>query len=237
MLNDSLISNLTVKLRNGVDLLKRGHFSLFWNEVAKRSYSTTLSFGLSRNLHTSFVNPNAKISIKIREFKNEDIEYLFDHGAYFLENPRQAEYQLKLVNAKLPTCYVAVNENDEACYMQWLIGPGQNHRLRELFGDTFPQLRPDEALLEAAFMSTSSRGLRIMPAAMSRIAVKAKQMPGVKTVTTYVDIENIPSLKGCKRAGFSPFLLRKDEWLFFNRYISFSPLPADIMQRYHEVTE
>lgn len=183
-----------------------------------------------------FGNPEARIKISIRKLQDSDTEIILEQGKFAEENPRQAKYQTDLVNAGVPTCYVAVNEFDQPCYMQWLIGPDQNHKLDAIFGDTFPSLNKDEVLLEAAFMSPSFRGKRIMPAAMSRIAAMAANMEGIRYVNTYVDIENIPSLKGCKRAGFSPFLLRRDKWRLFRRIITFEPLPDHILEQYEKVT-
>lgn len=48
-----------------------------------------------------------------------------------------------------------------------------------------------------------------MPATMSRIAELAPSL-GLTELITFVDHNNIPSLKGCAKAGFRPFLTRKD---------------------------
>jgi len=44
---------------------------------------------------------------------------------------------------------------------------------------------------------------------------------------TFVQSDNIPSLKGCQRAGFSPSGVRKDRWRFFKKMVSFEKLPPD----------
>lgn len=236
MTYESLISSLSIKFRNFFELLFSGHFSVIWRELLKRFYSTSISLGLRRDIQQDFKKPDARIRIKIRKLRDSDTNIILEHGSFAKENPRLAEYQLNLVNLEIPQCYVAVNDEDEPCYMQWLISSEQNDKLQVIFGDTFPPLNEDEALLEAAFMRPAFRGKQIMPAAMSRIAEKANEINGVKYVNTYVDIENIPSLKGCKRAGFSPFLLRNDKWRFFMRYVTFEPLPEQIKKQYEEVT-
>lgn len=236
MTYESLLSTLLIKTRTFIDLIRSGHYSIIWAELRKRCFSTSISLGLRRELAVDFNDPEARIPIKVRKLKESDTEILLEHGKFAQENPRLAEYQLNLVQSQIPDCYVAVNEDDTPCYMQWLIGSKYNERLLAIFGDTFPPLKSNEALLEAAFMSPSFRGKRIMPAAMSRIAKKAENIEGVQFVNTYVDIQNIPSLKGCKRAGFSPFLLRKDRWRFFRRFVSFEPLPEHVLKQYEEVT-
>ncbi|MEX2364726.1 MAG: GNAT family protein [Balneolaceae bacterium] len=199
-------------------------------------YSTSLSVGLRRDISTDFKDPEAKVPISIRELRSTDTGIILQHGEFSKTNPRLADYQKNLSESNLPQCFVAVSENDDPCYMQWLIGPEHNNKLSEIFGNAFPQLEKNEALLEAAFMSPSYRGKHIMPAAMSRISKQARNLEGISYVNTFVDIQNIPSLKGCKRAGFSPYLLRKDHWFLFRREISFSQLPKDILARYEAVT-
>lgn len=48
-----------------------------------------------------------------------------------------------------------------------------------------------------------------MPHAMAKIAEKGKDL-GARRVVTFVAHDNLPALKGCKRAGFSPYLVRRE---------------------------
>ena len=127
--------------------------------------------------------------------------------------------------AKIPTCYVALTKDNEPCYMQALIAPSENARLQEYFEGFFPWLRPDEALLEHAFTLETFQGLGIMPHAMARIAEKGREL-GARWVITFVIHDNIPALKGCKRAGFSPYLVRREKWRLFRKQLSFEELPS-----------
>jgi RimJ/RimL family protein N-acetyltransferase len=70
----------------------------------------------------------------------------------------------------------------------------------------FPQLAPNEALLENAYTPANYRGLGIMSAAMALIAERAADF-GARYVLTFVDEQNTPSLKGCERSGFHPHML------------------------------
>ena len=228
--------NLLRSVLNGVGLLKVGNFHVFKKEFRKRVSSETLSLGLKRNLKTPFQNPDAKIPISVRKLQPVDIESLFKDREFIDSNYRLVNNQLSLVDANLPTCYVAIDKNGSAGYMQWLIGPQYNSKIQSIFNGIFPVLNDDEALLEAAFMSPAFRGLGIMPAAMSRIAEKAKKL-NVSRVITFVGIDNIPSLKGCHRAGFSPYVLRKDKWTLFRQNVTFHPISEYILTSYHrEIT-
>lgn len=236
-----MLSNLATRFRslttltNGFILLKKGHIRIFLEELRKRLYSNSRSVGLRRDLTIPFQSPDAKIPISIRPIKDGDFQMITQRGNVSEMWPRIVQQRQSMIDADLQTCYITVTERGEPCYMQWLMGPDQNEKIKALFGDTFPVLNPDEALLEAAFMHPDYRGLRIMPAAMSRIAEKAVDL-GARYTITFVDIENIPSLKGCRRSGFYPYVLRKDHWFLFRRKITFEPVPDAIQARYDETT-
>ena len=51
------------------------------------------------------------------------------------------------------------------------------------------------------------------------------EAPNGTRVVTFVADDNIASLKGCKRAGFSPYLRREERWRWFRRTLTFTPLP------------
>jgi RimJ/RimL family protein N-acetyltransferase len=108
--------------------------------------------------------------------------------------------------------------------MQWLIGPNENLNLQRIFRGGFPWLEPNEALLEDAFTPESHRGLGIMSCAMAHIAERGLAI-NARYVITFVHESNIPSLKGCKRAGFVPYKLRREQNFLFHRTISFASLP------------
>ena len=99
-----------------------------------------------------------------------------------------------------------------------------NERIQKYFRGTFPVLAPDQALLEGAFTPESHRGKGIMPRAMALIAEGARNL-GARYVITFVAEENIPSLKGCKRAGFVPCMLRKTKWRLLRPRVTFLPFP------------
>ena len=233
-----MLSNFTIRFRslaNGIRLLKEGHFRIFLEELRKRLKSCSLSVGLRRDLEIPFEPPDARIPVSVRPLEDGDFRKLIGNGEISKKWPRIVQQREMMLRADLQTCYITVTKENEPCYMQWLSGHDQNHKIRALFGDTFPTLNPDEALLEAAFMHPDYRGLRIMPAAMSRIAEKATEM-GARYTITFVDIENVPSLKGCKRSGFAPYVLRRDHWFLFRRTITFEPIPDSIRAKYEEVT-
>ncbi len=216
-----------VKLRKMLfrvfDLVKHGEIKFIVSGIQKRVASEHKAFGLRRDLHLTFQSPEALIDISIRPFEDEDQK----HFSMDLQNDG-------LVAKHIPNCYVATTEDDIPCYRQWLMGPKQNGKIREFWGSTFPVLREDEALLESAFTSPNFRGKRIMPAAMARIAEQGNNL-GVRWIITFVGIENIPSLKGCQRSGFSPYILRNERWFLFKRTVTFEEIPKELLDTYSKM--
>ena len=160
-------------------------------EVAKtRIYSNRTDMLLRRDLTILFKAPAAKIPIHLRELHTTDIPAI----------TAEVVDRLPAINAGLKTCYLAVSENEEICYMQWLIDSSQNHLRPRNVGLI---LQPDEMMLEWAYTFEKYRGLGIMASAMAQISERAAQA-GARWALTLVEEDNIASLKGCKNAGFRP---------------------------------
>jgi len=68
-------------------------------------------------------------------------------------------------------------------------------------------LQPDEALIEAAFTPTPFRRKKVMSAAMTSIAERARDM-GCRRVLTVIGANNEPSLRGARASGFERRLFR-----------------------------
>jgi RimJ/RimL family protein N-acetyltransferase len=160
-------------------------------------------FILRRDLAQPFPAPDAKIPISVRPLTAADLESLL---AVAPETSPEDRFEIAGRRAfaarRMAGGYVAIDERDGTpCYVQWLFGAADNDFIGTIKG--FRQLAADEALLENAYTPASHRGLGVMPAAMARIAEKAAAI-GARYVTTYVDQNNVPSLKGCQRCGFWP---------------------------------
>jgi GNAT superfamily N-acetyltransferase len=213
------------QMRSAVQLMKAGA----WGDIrqATRVYwrSDSEAIGLRRDLSIPFTPPEAAVPLAIRPLRPSDVPILFACGEETRSGDamRQRAIRMRMTRADLATCYVAANDRDQPCYVQWLIGPSENKKLRDLFDDRFPMLQSDEMLLEGAFTLEAWRGKGIMAAAMAEIAAKAADH-GARWVITFVAEENIPSLKGCKKAGFEPYLRRADRWRVFRHVSTFGPL-------------
>jgi GNAT superfamily N-acetyltransferase len=213
------------QLRNTVHLLTAGAWSDVWSAARTCWRSDSETIGLRRDVSLPFAAPQAAIPITVRELRASDIPVLFANTGNTLsvDALRQRAIRLRMTKANLQTCYVAVTGDDQPCYVQWLIAPSENDNVRAIFGERFPSLKPDEMLLEGAFTLEAWRGKGIMAAAMAQITEKAIDHHA-KWVITFVGSDNIPSLKGCKKSGFEPFIGRTDRWRVFQHRSQFGPL-------------
>jgi len=200
-------------------LLSKGETRELIKHFKKHLYSVGSSLVLMRDLAVPHEPPQARVPITIRPMHPKDLE------AVIAERPRR----LPVIADEIPTCYVAVTGDGSICYMQWLIGAENMHRLAPYFSGSVPNLRRNEMMLEFAFTFPRYRGLRIMPAAMSVIAEKAADHDA-RYVVTYVKSDNIPALKGCERAGFKVISVRKENWTIFKYTESVFPSSTNMSQ-------
>ncbi|MFN2570051.1 MAG: GNAT family N-acetyltransferase [Gemmatimonadales bacterium] len=218
---------LPQQVREALRLFAEGRSAIVFHALRTRMRSQTLALGLRRDLTVPFATPQAKIALDVRPLQPGDDLAMLD----IVGNGQSPELvpgllaQQRLLHANIPTCWVAIAPDGRVCYMQWLIASKNNHRIRAQWGDLFPPLAADEALLEGAYTGAAYRGQGIMPHAMARIAEAARAF-GARWVSTFVGDYNLASLKGCKKAGFVPYLKRVESWLLLRRTTEFTPLPT-----------
>lgn len=205
-------------------LARHGSLTLVVDFVRRHLWSDDVALGLRRDMTVSFTPPDATVSISISPIRDGDIPALLDVHSPDVPTGEIIDRltRRRMLDGGLMRCYVAVTEDDQPCYMQWIIGPAEHDRMVAIFNETFPRLGQDERLLEGAFTPEPFRGKKIMPAAMARIAGIAAD-GDVRWVITFVQKDNVPSLKGCARAGFSPYLTRSERWRLFRQTVMFSP--------------
>jgi hypothetical protein len=189
--------------------------------VGRRVYSpASRSVVLRRDLDRPLASPQARTPITVRPATAADracVSALLSELSGYERSTRE-----RFLEHRIGTCYVAVNGAEEVCYMQWLIGPEHSHLLAAY--TNLPTLQDHEALLENAFTPVAFRGQGIMAAAMAQIAVRGSEL-GARWTLTVVREDNLPSIKGCIRAGFEPYMLKLDGWRLLRHEIRYTGLP------------
>jgi GNAT superfamily N-acetyltransferase len=197
-----------------------------WSAIRYRVYSDSTSLGLRRDLSLPFSRPAAKIPITVRPIAaTDDLSALDPEPNMPADEAMSRLVQHRLLRSGLRVCYVAIAPDGKPCYMQWAIPSAENHRVRAFFGNLYPVLGPDEALLEGAYTPPDYRGKGIMSAAMAQVAERSADF-GARWVITFVDERNSASVKGCVRAGFAPYLKRHEKFRLFYRQVRFEPIEA-----------
>ncbi len=214
------------KVQSAKRIVKQGRLDGLLYLLKERWNSELISFGLRRDLTVPFAAPPPKIPLSIRPLEEDDISKILDTNAPGITDEEREERmtRLQMLDAGISTCYVAVTEDNTPCFTQWLIGPSDNSKVQAYFKSIFPTLAPDEVLLEGAFTPEAFRGKGIMSWAMARL-VEQEAGLGPRSAITFVTRDNIPSLKGCRKAGFAPYVTRREKWSFFLRQVTFTHLP------------
>lgn len=104
-------------------------------------------------------------------------------------------------DAGVRSLYVA-HLDGEPVYCQWLVRREQQGAIDRHSPGSYEPLRADEVLLEGAYTFTPFRGRRAMAAGMAQLLHVARDT-GASAAITYVAADNVPSLRGCARAGFA----------------------------------
>jgi hypothetical protein len=189
--------------------------------TARRLYSpASRSVVLRRDLDRPLASPQAKTPIAVRPATAADrarVSELLSELRGYDRSTRE-----RFLELGIGTCYVAVNRDEEVCYVQWLVSAEHNHLLASY--TNLPTLGPHEALLENAFTPVAFRGQGIMAAAMAQIAGRGIAL-GARWALTVVREDNLPSIKGCVKAGFEPYMLKLDGWRLLRHEIRYTGLP------------
>jgi len=205
-------------------LVLAGNAAKAWWAVAYRMYSDSTSLGLRRDLAVPFAGPSAKIPVTVRPLtKADDLSALDPEPGLSADERLWRLAQLRLLRSGIGICYVGVAPEGKPCYMQWIMPSSENARLGAFFGNLYPKLGPEEALLEGAYTPDAYRGKGIMAAAMTQVAERAAEV-GARWVITFVDEQNQGSVKGCIRSGFAPYLRRREKFRLFFRRVTFDPI-------------
>lgn len=214
------MNTLPRSLGGALYLLKHRRFQEIGNKLFGQLHQEWLSYGLRRDLLDIQQPFKARIPLSIRALQQDDIRHVLPVDDPSLDRKERLEVRSRREHLEndIPTPYVAVDlRTDTPCFIQWLMGPEHNDKIQSFFKGRFPILESNEMLLENAYTPVAYRNKGIMPAAMAMIAERAAQL-GRRYVITFVLHDNVPSLKGCTKAGFQPYLIRRDTQALFNLF-------------------
>jgi GNAT superfamily N-acetyltransferase len=203
------------KLYYALLLLKNGGFRAAMDYIRTGLFSVTTYLWLVKDLTSAESLSQSQMRYKLQPASPANFGELVHHlkdekGQALLELLRR----LSFYRRGFDTCYVAMAESGEICYMQWLISPRHNELLRTNFPFRMRLLKEDESMLENAFTFPRFRGKGIMGSVMLELAGIARNQ-GFKRLVTQVEKNNEASLKGCYRVGFRAFTEQQEVKFLF----------------------
>jgi GNAT superfamily N-acetyltransferase len=197
-------------------------------KIATRLWSRETAICLDAETARVRPIPSARIALEIRPMVRADLEALAREVAGTTARERwEVATRLRLFDAGLGSPLVALTADGRVVHTQWLFLPPDNAGLQAYFGGAFAALRDGEALLEGLYTPPAWRGLGIMPAATVLSTLEARARGAARAIIV-VAIDNLPSLKGCAKAGYTPCRLRLQRWTMLRRTVRFVPLPAEL---------
>jgi len=214
-----IIAELTDKLRTA-------HGRRWLRQTLRmRLSSQTDSIAVRRDMDIPFTPEPAQIALEVRHLQpGDDLSCIADKPGLSPEAAQHRADQRWLLDANLPTCWVAIDSDGSVCYMAWLLTAQHNELIRSRWGDWLPALRPDEGLLEGVYVAADQRGLGIMAEASCHVSDQAHEEFGVRYMLGIIGADNGSSLRASEKCGYSPYMRREDRWRLFRREIRFVPI-------------
>lgn len=164
-----------------------------------------------------------RYALKARHVEPRDAADFFTLRGLTGRERRDAAARILMLQAGIQTCYVVEDNSGTARYIEWLIPFSESEKLHRAYGNWYPELRPDEAIVEHAYALPKYRGTGFAPCAASRIFEIARE-EGVRSIVTFIPTWNKRSLGTFTRLGFKPFLRRRDRKFFGIRFRRMYPV-------------
>jgi hypothetical protein len=164
-----------------------------------------------------------KIPLEVRHLRpDDDLSLIADDPGLSPKAAAERAVQRWLLGSNLPPPAVAIDPDGKVCFMAWMLTAQDNELIRARWGESLPQLKPGEAVIEGPFTAQSHRGLRVMHAYDA--ILDAARDSGVRYVMGFIGETNKAQLKVAEYGGFVPFIKREERWFLFHRRIRFLPV-------------
>lgn len=130
------------------------------------------------------------------------------------------ERRRRLVTYKIGRCYVSFDEKRRPCHFQWIYDSNDNEMLEAHFKGEYPNIGPEEVILEHALTLLASRSKGIHEIARSKIIDMEVRKYGIKQFISFINPQNEPAMRAAFHQGFVPVGIRRERWfLFRHRFV------------------
>jgi len=157
---------------------------------------------LKRSLTSLPDEMDIRREIFIRKINNDDINKIIQI-VKLLDQASKADVLSRILFYKygFENCYIGITKEDEIAYMQWLIYPHENIKIKKHFQNIFYPLKENQVMIENVFTFPKFRGLNLMPAITIKLLNIAKES-GYKSAIMYVRDNSITALNENIKLGF-----------------------------------
>lgn len=170
---------------------------------AEQVWHTKLFLGLRCDLARLPDVPPAKEAIVMQR------RGTFEYGGFEQELTRamgrdyiEVLFRIRSCSASVEALYAADGSDRGPAYAQWLVRPADQELLHRHAPGRYAVLGTNEVLLEGAYTFSAYRRMGIMVDGMAQL-LRIASSEGFQTATTYVSVDNLSSLRGCSRVGFT----------------------------------
>jgi RimJ/RimL family protein N-acetyltransferase len=179
----------------------------FLKRLRLQIYSKSTEIGFTLDL-TNYKIPHIEASIKysLQTASKEDMgELLQGAKTESKESAYHLTMQLWMYEDGYHNYYIArTTDTNEICFIQSIIYPDDIRMARGRFKNVFPKLKIGEAIIESSYTFERFRGNRLHPAITTDLLRSCKER-GLKRMIAHVSKDNIASIKGTERAGYTQF--------------------------------
>lgn len=207
-------SNLNRKFSYLIKLLKNKNFEEFISIFKCRLLNKEICLGLYSKIDGEF---NFQ---KMNRLKTEILD-----GHYILQILQKNENRIgigwierrkRLILGNIGRAYVTFFEN-KPCHFQWVFDSNDNKLLSKYYTGEYPHLTNGDAILEHALTIPNYRRKGIHTQAHCQIINSEIKQFNNNAFLSFINPQNIPSLKVAINQGFKPTLIRKEIW-FLNTH-------------------
>ena len=190
-------------------------------EIVRRIYSNEIFYCLHFDLSQNVIIPELPVALTIKKLQMDDFFKIIHLNKGTTSDELKGHIErTKLFYSEIPTCYAAYSDDVNPCAFCWLIRYYENDKIKKYFKGNILDLKSDEVLCEYIYIHHNYRSLDLMAYLTYKLFEIAAQN-GAKRAIAYVKDSNKRSLKGCKRIGWKPFLIKEVKFRFFKRLVSY----------------
>lgn len=194
------------KLYFALLILRYGGAALFLRHLKCQIYDSAIFLGLEKDLNVECIPVPCQVDYSLHVASEEDVWEM-----QLRAKSEGGESVYELIGRKwyydsgFRDCYIArVNGTNELCFVQFMMSLADYDSIDQSYKSILPRLKEDEVWLENSYTFKKYRGKKVMSSVLVDLE-KIAQDRGFRRMVTYIREDNIASIKGCERAGFTIF--------------------------------